>query len=219
MEPSFWHARWEEDRHGFHQERVHPTLLERIPQLASSSPLRVLVPLAGKTWDVHWLATEGHHVTAIELSERAVQQFHHEQGRQAVRTETPPYTLYSSPNCRYLVGDVFDVKPEIVGEIDLIWDRAALVALDPARRDRYAPTLLQLLRPGGILLLNTFRYPPNAREGPPHSIEEHEVMRHFGAECQVELLESKDRIDEEIRWKSLGFTSWIASTWKITKRG
>ena len=218
MEAKFWKERWKEGRHGFHKSEVHPALLRWAPDLLAEGPKNLLVPLAGKSLDVDWLAREGHQVTAIELSVRAVQQFHEENQRVAKTSSLGSYQAYNSERCRYLVGDVFDANPELLGTFDLIWDRAALVALDRPRRIRYAPLLCALLSPGGILLLNTFRSPRLPEDGPPHSIEEHEVMSLFGEHCTIELLESENRIDQETRWRDMGLTYWITSTWKLTRR-
>ena len=218
MQPEFWKKKWEAGTLGFHQEKVHPALEMWGFPLLEGTGSSVLIPLAGKSWDIHHLATRGHHVTAVELSSLAAQQFHDEQGRSASRQARGPFEEWSSERCDYLVGDVFRVKEANLPPQDFIWDRAALVALAPEQRARYGPLLLSLLRPGGILLLNVFRYPRGQKEGPPHSIEEHEVFSLFGKDARIELLESRDRIEEETRWKEMGFPYWITSTWKITRR-
>ena len=217
MEHKFWRERWKEGRIGFHQDVVHPTLLKWKDSLFKQSGASVLVPLAGKSHDVNWFAEEGHQVTAIELSSIAARQFHEEHGRTPQRTIIGPYEVLNSERCQFLVGDVFEAAQTGKGAFDIIWDRAALVALDPPRRERYAPLMLSLLKPGGFILLNTFRYPRGIKEGPPHSIEEHEVFSLYGDNTRIELLESEDRIEEETRWKEMGFSFWITSTWKITK--
>jgi thiopurine S-methyltransferase len=65
--------------------------------------------------------------------------------------------------------------PETLGTFDLIWDRAALVALDPERRKRYAKVLQKLLKPGGHLLINSFEYDQSEMAGPPHSVPPEEL--------------------------------------------
>ena len=56
--------------------------------------------------------------------------------------------------------------------VDAVYDRAALVALPPAMRDRYAPHLVAIT--GGALrrLLACFEYGESLLvEAPPHSID------------------------------------------------
>ncbi len=218
MEAQFWIGRWKEGRMGFHQEKVHPDLLQFRESFLGNRSHHVLVPLAGKTWDIPWLVQHGHQVTAFELSEVAAQQFHQEHNLEPTVQQAGPYTLYETPGCRFFVGDVFDATPELVGPADRIWDRAALVALNPEQRRKYSAHLTDLLSPGGVMLLNTFRYGPGTKEGPPHSLEEWEVFEHYGQACTIELVKSADEIEAESRWRDLGFTYWIASTWRITKR-
>ena len=218
MEHQFWRERWKEGRIGFHQEKVHPTLLKYQSTLFAQSGQSILVPLAGKSFDVDWFDQQGQHVTAIELSSVAARTFHEEHNRSPHRETKGSYEQFTSGNCRFLVGDVFKATELGLGSFDAIWDRAALVALDPPRRKAYGPLMLSLLKPGGFILLNTFRYPRGIKEGPPHSIEEHEIYSLYGEGARIELLESEDRIEYEQRWRDLGFPFWITSTWKITKK-
>ena len=55
-----------------------PLLQKHWPGLGLAPGSRVLVPLAGKTLDVAWLAQQGHAVLAVELSPIAVGQFFEE---------------------------------------------------------------------------------------------------------------------------------------------
>lgn len=218
MQPEFWKKKWKAGTLGFHQEKIHPALERWGFPLLEGTQSSILIPLAGKSWDIHCLASRGHQVTAVELSSLAARQFHTEHKRNAHVTQRGSFEEWSSERCSYLVGDIFGIHEAKLPPQDMIWDRAALVALAPEQRARYGPLLLSLLRPGGVLLLNVFRYPRGQKEGPPHSIEEHEVFSLYGHDAQIELLESKDRIDEETRWKEMGFPYWITSTWKITRR-
>ena len=55
---------------------------------------------------------------------------------------------------------------------DGIWDRAALVAIDPGDREEYSATQVKLLKPGGHILLSTLSYDQAKMDGPPHSVDE-----------------------------------------------
>ena len=56
MQHEFWHQRWQENRIGFHRGEVMPLLEKHWHALQLPSSGRVLVPLAGKSLDMVWLA-------------------------------------------------------------------------------------------------------------------------------------------------------------------
>ena len=72
MQHDFWHQRWQEGRIGFHRGEVMPLLEKHWPALQLPAADTVLVPLAGKSLDMVWLATQGHRVLGVELSPLAV---------------------------------------------------------------------------------------------------------------------------------------------------
>ena len=78
MDAEFWLERWREGRTHFHQTRITPLLQKYWPTLAVPKGGRVLVPLAGKSLDMVWLAAQGHAVLGVELSQLAVDQFFEE---------------------------------------------------------------------------------------------------------------------------------------------
>ena len=72
MEPDYWLERWKDGRTGFHQDQPTPLLAAHWDGLGVASGARVLVPLAGKSLDMAWLAGRGHRVLGVELSQLAV---------------------------------------------------------------------------------------------------------------------------------------------------
>lgn len=218
MEHEFWHSRWEEGRTGFHQDEVHASLRKWLGACKVPAGGRILVPLAGKSWDVDWLASQGYSVTAVELSTLAAEQFHEATQRKFISSMQGPYRRYESAQCTFLVGDVFDLPDVSPDPFDLIWDRAALVALNPEQRSRYAPLLMRLLRPEGTLLLNSFRYDRDKRTGPPHSIEEDEIHRLYSPWGSVELLEAYDDASNPGRLQEWNLSFWLHSVWKMTRK-
>jgi len=191
MEPAFWHERWAAGQTGFHQQRVHPALEVHEDAFLGGEPTRVLVPLCGKSWDLDWLARRGHEVVGVELSERAVAQFHDEHDRTPTVSQEGPFTAWRSENLTVLVGDLFDL-PERVSDrpFDRVWDRASMVALPPALRSRYTDVVRRVAE-GGRLLLSTFRYDPSVMSGPPFSIDPSEVQ---GAYPTAQLVETDDTV-------------------------
>jgi thiopurine S-methyltransferase len=171
MEPDFWHERWSLGQIGFHQDRVHPALPAHAEVWLGTERRRVLVPLCGKSWDLDWIAKQGHAVTGVELSETAVKAFHAEHKRDHEVFDDGPYRVYRSENLDVLVGDVFDLGDRT---FDRVWDRASMVALPADLRARYVETVKRV-GAGGKLLLSTFVYDPSVMSGPPFSVPHDQV--------------------------------------------
>lgn len=54
----FWADRWTDNKVGWHKDDIHHLLLKYTPRIASNNdtPVKVLVPLCGKTVDMAYLA-------------------------------------------------------------------------------------------------------------------------------------------------------------------
>lgn len=185
MDPAFWLTRWQEGRIGFHEGAPNAFLAKHVDRLASYK--RVLVPLCGKAEDLAFLAGHGHEVVGIELVEDAVRQFFAEHRAEPVVEERRGMRCYSWDAITIFAGDLFATTAELVGPIDAIYDRAALVALPPDTRVRYAEHLRKLAPAARRELLVTIDYPPDAMAGPPFCVTDAEVHRLF-ADADIELL-------------------------------
>ncbi len=185
MDPSFWRQRWQEGRIGFHEGRPNAFLQRHLAHLANCR--RVFVPMCGKTDDLAFLASKGHLVVGVELVEDAVRAFFAEHEIEPTRTERGALVEYTSGSITLFAGNVFDALPDVIGPIEGIYDRAALVALPREMRVRYA----QHLRGLGAqrLLLVAYEYDQERMNGPPFSVEEFEVRLHYFG-CTIEQLES-----------------------------
>ncbi|MDX1587404.1 MAG: thiopurine S-methyltransferase [Oleiphilaceae bacterium] len=167
MDPEFWQHIWQERQIGFHRADVHPALKAFWPEVTGSGP--VLVPLCGKTLDMHWLAAQGHPVTGIELSEQAITEFFREGGLTPERgSNGNGQPTWSAGEITLVCGDFFAFKPP--APYRCFYDRAALVALPKAMRERYLRHLARCIAPGGEGLLITFEYDPDSMEGPPFPV-------------------------------------------------
>jgi thiopurine S-methyltransferase len=184
MEHSFWRERWNEGRIGFHEGKPNDLLERHADQLRG----RVLVPLCGKAEDLAFLAARGHEVIGVELVESAVRAFFAEHSVVPTEGKAGPLKRFSAANITLYAGDFFACTPELVGPVDTFYDRAAIVALPPELRARYVPHLRSLVNPGGRGLVITFEYPQPLMEGPPFSVAEDELRRHY-AGARVDLLE------------------------------
>ncbi|WP_411361109.1 thiopurine S-methyltransferase [Pseudidiomarina sp. YC-516-91] len=184
MDHNFWHQRWQQQQIGFHRDAFHELLTEYFPQACPTG--RILVPLCGKTKDMLWLLDQGYKVFGIELSELAVQAFFAENQLKPQVASVGNFKQYALDELVIWVGDVFDLTPKDLADVDGWYDRAALVALPPEMRTRYVELLRQALPSGSRGLLVTVEYPDGYREGPPFSVPEDEVKSAYGQRFKVQ---------------------------------
>ena len=82
------------------------------------------------------------------------------------------------PGVSIVQTDFLQLSQATVGEqVDFVWDRAALVAIEPSDRKAYAAKTSALCAPAAKILLNTVEYPgpPFKMRGPPFSVGLEEV--------------------------------------------
>lgn len=184
MEHNFWHERWQEKQIGFHNKEVNPLLSAHLSELNLAPNSTVYVPLCGKTLDIGFLLSQGHRVVGVELSEIAVCELFEEMGVTPTVTADGEHSRYSAENLDILVGDAFTVTPEQLGNIDAVYDRAALVALPPDMRLEYAAKLRALAADKPMLLIS-FEYDQEVIPGPPFCVHEDEVRALYQDTHQV----------------------------------
>ncbi|VAW82393.1 Thiopurine S-methyltransferase, partial [hydrothermal vent metagenome] len=206
MEADFWLKRWQDKQTGFHQQSINTYLQRYFPQLGLPDNSRVLVPLCGKSLDMLWLA-ERYHVAGIELSPCAVEEFFLEHQLQYRRSEQAGFSLCKAAGIELYCGDFFTLQATVLGRIDAVYDRAALIALPADMRTRYVSHLSSLCPIGTQLLLVTMAYNQAAMNGPPFSVEEKEVHALFGDQWQVELLCEENILEHEPRFRDRGLDS------------
>lgn len=223
MEPEFWRKRWREGRIGFHQERVTPLLEQHWSALALPPDSRVLVPLAGKSRDLAWLAAQGHRVLGVELSRLAVEQFFAEHHLTPVTRDTRHGRHYvagghGAGSIEVICGDVFGLDAEILSTCSGVFDRAALVALPPDLRLRYAGTVYAKLPAGCRGLLITFEYAQGDMSGPPFSVPEAEVQALYGQAWNVSVLSRQDTLAQHPGFAATGLKALETVAYRLAKR-
>lgn len=191
MQPEFWHQRWSENQIGFHQAAPTPLLLKHWPSLGIAPGAQVFVPLAGKSLDMVWLASQGHRVLGVELSQLAVEQFFAEHDLRPDIHQTKYGRHYVANGIELICGDAFALDAGALRDCAAVFDRAALIALPPELRLRYAHELYARLPTGCRGLLVTIEYPQEEREGPPFSVPEDEVHALFANDWSIDLLERR----------------------------
>ena len=129
MTTDFWLQRWENNDIGFHQSEANPLLVKYFSALSLAVGSRVFLLLCGKTRDIGWLLANGYRVAGAELSEMAVEQLFADLGDTPEVSEADKLLLFQAPTVDIFVGDLFQLSDEMLGPVDAIYDRAALVAL------------------------------------------------------------------------------------------
>jgi thiopurine S-methyltransferase len=147
-----WRQCWRDRHTDFHQETVNRLLARFWPDLDLPPESRVFVPLCGKSLDMIWLARQGHDVIGVELSPIAVQSFFRENGLTPVQRQVGEFVLWESGKLGILCGDYFSLTQADLGQIDAVYDRAALTALAEGGRSRYVAHLRTVV-PGSYMVL------------------------------------------------------------------
>jgi len=201
-----WLKRWHEGRIGFHRDQPHPALVRHWPALEVRAGTKVLVPLCGKSLDMRWLANRDHPVLGIELAETAIEQFVAEGRGEITRYHQDGFDICRQGSVELWCGDFFHFHIEQAAEIGAFYDRAALIALPEATRQRYAFHLAQLMPPGARGLLISLTRDPG---GPPYSVSAEEVRTLFEPNFRVTHLEDGEP-------EANGFCECV---WALERRG
>lgn len=212
-----WLDRWSENRIGFHESSVNRHLRQWLPQLAPPPGSRIFMPLCGKALDIRWITQQGYEVVGVELSQIAVEAFFEENSIAFQRSEQGRFKLYQSPGIRLLQGDFYDLQAEHLQGSSLVYDRAALIALEQEDRPRYCAHMLSILPPGCNMLLITLQYDQAEMSGPPFSVPADEVMQRYQDEFSIELLASADIVDERPRWRQVGLSALQESVFSMVR--
>ncbi len=219
MDAEFWKQRWQEGRIGFHQERVTPLLEKYWDALELASGSTVFVPLAGKSLDMDWLVARGHQVLGVELSELAVRQFFAERDLVPTISASQFGQHYTSGAIELICGDAFALDSAALADCVAVYDRAALIALPPELRLRYADALYELLPTGCRGLLITLDYPQHEKSGPPFSVADAEVHALFDRDWEVDLLERRDILAEQPGFIAEGVSVLQTAVYRLRRSG
>ncbi|MFJ3056521.1 thiopurine S-methyltransferase [Herbaspirillum sp. NPDC087042] len=219
MEAQFWLDRWHEGRTHFHQSRVTPLLQKYWPQLGLPAGSTVLVPLCGKSLDMLWLAEQGHRVLGVELSELAITQFFSENQLTPVLHESAQGRHYVAGNIELVCGDIFALEDATLATCAGAYDRAALIALPPAMRARYASDIYGRLPGAAQSLVITLEYAQEKMDGPPFSVAEDEVLRLFSPHSDTAAIDRRDILEKEPKFIERGLTALDTVVYRLRRKG
>jgi len=219
MNPDFWLERWTQGQIGFHQPEANPYLQKYWPELALPRGATVFVPLCGKTLDMRWLHDQGHRVLGLEISRKAVGDFFDDWGVEARIAQQGPYERWEARGITVLCGDFFDLREQDLGDVDAVFDRAALIALPATMRTAYARKLYDTLPARVLMLLITLDYEQAQMAGPPFAVSDREVHTLYADASSVRRLAALEVSDapEYARFRERGATRLVERVHLIEK--
>lgn len=216
MHSEFWHDKWSKKEIGFHLDEVNKVLLKYWPEMQLAAGNNVLLPLCGKTLDLFWLRQAGYGVVGIELSEIALDelaaQLTQELDIAIEKSREGEQVLYRGDGVLLIAGDFFAVnraqlQRELGGDVAAVYDRAALVALPESMRQQYSQHL-HALSHGAAQMLITLDYDQSLMDGPPFAVSDDEVKAHYQTLFELTLVEERELIEQEPRFKARGLASF-----------
>lgn len=219
MEREFWLERWRTGATGWHQPDTHP-LLERHADvlLGARQPPRVFVPLCGASLDMLWLRRRGASIVGIDLADTAFRRFYADAGLEPQVDRTCLFERWSADGIELLAGDFFDVDETVLGSFDAVYDRAALFALPPPMRARYAAKMADLCRPGTPILQVTFEYDQREMTGPPFAVWPSDLEALYAAAFELRPLERLDVLAANPGMRGKGVTALHECAWELIRR-
>lgn len=209
---AFWHAKWQRNEIGFHERQPNAFLIRHFPAMHLAAGSRIFLPLCGKSLDIHWLLAQGYQVRGIELSDIAVRQLFAELGLTPRITTMNRLQRFEAGELCIFVGDFFDLTRQELGHVDGVYDRAALIALPAPVRQGYATHLISITDAAPQLLI-CLDYDQSCRPGPPFSVDEAELRRHYEDRFQLTCLERQD-----IPGGLKGTCPAVETVWKLEPR-
>lgn len=217
MEHQFWHERWAKKEIGFHEGTVNQYLHDHWPELAGNGTGAVLVPLCGKAHDMWWLHDRGHAVIGVELSDVACKDFFEEGQEKAKVHPGEPFTKFAHDDLQLWCGDFFQLVPEDLKHVRLVYDRAALIALPPHMRQDYVDHLTAVIPDGTRILLITLDYDTDIK-GPPFNVSNEEVLKLYSADYEIEHILTNTLAKDHPFTKRKGLAGATESVFRLRKR-
>lgn len=217
MDREFWLERWDSNQIGFHQPAANPLLARHWPLLGVPEAKSVFVPLCGKSLDMRWLASCGHHVFGVEWSASAIESYY-EEGNEVPDREGDFYLdRYHSESTTIYCGDFINLATLDIWGTGAVYDRGALVALPPALRARYADHLQRIVPEHAKMLLITLEYDQSKVAGPPFSVTAQEVEQLYAERCTITLLEETTTSLLPPKFSAAGIDAAKECVYKIVK--
>ncbi len=168
-----WNLRWLSGDTPWSFNEANDPFYEDFPKIkaeldknsSSEQKLTALIPLSGSTNAIKYLRDRGFFVTAVEFSDAAIKDIQDNLFPEVdFRTEG---NKLSAENLEIYNSDFFEFNSKT--KFDLIYDRAAFVAIDKEDREKYVKKLNEFSKPNSLLYLSLFEWDTNDNYGPPFS--------------------------------------------------
>jgi len=192
-----WHSRWESNKIGWHADQVNQNLIDYFSKLNLVDGDKIFVPLCGKSVDMFYLLKRGLKVVGVEMSEIAVEQFFSENKLEYSVAKVDDLMLYEGDGIQIFCGDFFTLKANHLVDVKAVYDRASLIALDKALRQKYVNHLNDIILKDVRVLLLTLNYPQHQWVGPPYAVSKLEVDSLYGGSFQCQELQNISDIENE----------------------
>ena len=157
-----WQERYQTQDTPWDKGEPAPGLVDWLKKHTLDPDARILVPGCGRGHDASAWAKAGFDTTGMDLAEIALSDAREK--------------YESLPNLAFFPGNFLDEKPQ--EPYDLIFEHTLYCAIDPARREDYAKSLPNWLKPGGYFLAIHFIFPLD-EEGPPFGASKDEIINRF----------------------------------------
>jgi cyclopropane fatty-acyl-phospholipid synthase-like methyltransferase len=157
-----WQERYQTEDTPWDKGEPAPGLVDWLKKQTLDPDARVLVPGCGRGHDASAWAKAGFDTTGMDLAEIALSDAREK--------------YESLPNLAFFPGNFLDEKPQ--EPYDVIFEHTLYCAIDPARREDYAKSLPNWLKPGGYFLAIHFIFPLD-EEGPPFGASKDEIINRF----------------------------------------
>ena len=210
MEHDFWAERWRNNQHGFHLDEANRHLVRHVSRLAPA-PTRVFVPLCGMSRDLGFLRDLGHEVVGVEFIEEAALRFFDENGLEPAASRLGPHPTLRADRITIILDDLFALDAAAVGRFSAIYDRAALVAVEPDLHAAYLRKLRELAHEDARLLLIGFDH--DIDTGPPFSLPGPALAALAAGLFSFEQLADLDLLPSETRFRERGATRVREQVW------
>jgi thiopurine S-methyltransferase len=207
MKKEFWLEKWENKQTGFHKDEVHPLLIKYIDDLKLKHGDTVFVPLCGKTLDMLWLNSQGYKVIGIELSELAILGFFTENDIAYEKSTGDFFDTYTYENITIYKGDFFELTQAHCQSVNVVYDRAALIALPDDLVVKYVNKMHDIIPKMTMELLITLEFDrTSGSDGPPFNTSHEKVKKLLENYKSVEQIYITDIIERESSFQKQGCT-------------
>jgi thiopurine S-methyltransferase len=207
MDKNFWLRKWQDNDTKWSQASVNPHLLTHQHLFGDLAQQTVFIPLCGDSIDMFWFLQQGANVVGVDLSQQAIDHFY---ATHQLDNIHPRLTLFCD--------DLFNLDREHLGNIDLVYDRAALIALTTEQRQRYVTTINAILQPTTKIFLISADYQAPTTDAPPFPVSDTEVNSLYSPQYAITRLEQVTNPPIPPHLQERGFTNVEENVYWLEKK-